>query len=109
MRSETALSQTQNPNKMKIRENVTFYTIQNGHSTWFGNGKEVCLGNGNVYAIITHSPSGFSYVRTYKVYTYYEGTAQYFIPIKTEYIGKYIIDNSDNNTCPLFNSPITDY
>ncbi len=37
---------------MKIRNNVSFYTVWNGFSTFFGEGKEITLRNGNTYAII---------------------------------------------------------
>lgn len=38
-----------------VRINVMFYNCFNGHSTLIGTGKEITLGNGNVYAIIDNT------------------------------------------------------
>ena len=35
-----------------IRNNVSFYEVCNGHSSYFGEGKEITLNNGSCYAII---------------------------------------------------------
>ena len=34
------------------RTNVSFYKVDNGYSEYFGQGREITLGNGNTYALI---------------------------------------------------------